>query len=184
MSQKYYSKSTGGFYDSVIHGESIPVDALAVSDEVYLKLLTDESDGKIIITDSNDLPITITPIVSIERLREYKIISIQLSLEDAINSGVVCNVLGEDYLYPTKFKDQHNIIGLITETLLPNSGDSYLFWCADSSGTWARRNHTKNAIQLVGKVISDHVKTQQQKYEQKLSEINVATLENIQGIVW
>jgi hypothetical protein len=45
--QMYYSLETGGFYSSVIHGEKIPMDAVALSTEEYGKLLEALNAGKI-----------------------------------------------------------------------------------------------------------------------------------------
>lgn len=50
--------------------------------------------------------------------------------------------------------------GIITETLLPGSGDEYKFWWGDIGGVWARWVHTKLQIQSVGKAVADHVKFQ------------------------
>lgn len=39
---KYYSKTTSGFYHSEIHGDNIPVDAVEVTDEEYLKFFEEQ----------------------------------------------------------------------------------------------------------------------------------------------
>lgn len=53
----FYSPSTGGFYDSEIHGSNIPFDSVEISDDHYQSLLEGQSDGKFISSDSNGNPI-------------------------------------------------------------------------------------------------------------------------------
>lgn len=55
----YYSKTTGGFYDAVIHGDNIPYDAVEITSAIYASLLADQSSGKQIIPDENGYPIAI-----------------------------------------------------------------------------------------------------------------------------
>lgn len=51
-----YSKSTGGFYDSSLHGDNIPADAVEITDEEHAALLAGQSNGKRIIADANGYP--------------------------------------------------------------------------------------------------------------------------------
>ena len=103
----------------------------------------------------------------------------------AIVSGIGSDALGSIYSYPTTQLDQANLTGLITSSMLPDSGDQYKFWCADSAGTWDRRSHTKLQIQAVGKAVVAHVIFQQEKYAQKLSEIEAAIdSETVNLISW
>jgi hypothetical protein len=82
--KKYYSKSTGGFYCSEIHGERvmkevygdgisfegheklnpdclIPIDAVEISDSDHAALLAGQSSGKRITADVNGRPELIDP---------------------------------------------------------------------------------------------------------------------------
>lgn len=114
-----------------------------------------------------------------------KVQGIKQAVGYAIVAGITSNVLGQPYYYPTTRDDQANLNGLITESLLPGSGDYYKFWCADNNAVWARRPHTKIQIQSVGKAVSDHVKYQQEKYVQKLADIAAATtLSELEAITW
>lgn len=53
---KYYSKSTGGFYDKDIHGDNIPSDAFEISDNDWESLLEGQSSGKVIGAAANGTP--------------------------------------------------------------------------------------------------------------------------------
>nr|DAY07313.1 MAG TPA: hypothetical protein [Caudoviricetes sp.] len=52
----YYSKSTGGFYDTTIHA-SIPEDAVWITDEQHAELLAGQSNGQVIMPDKDGKPV-------------------------------------------------------------------------------------------------------------------------------
>lgn len=54
-----YSKLTCGFYDSAIHGDNIPTDAVEITAEHHAALLVAQSSGKRIDSDENGYPIAI-----------------------------------------------------------------------------------------------------------------------------
>ena len=60
----FYSKQTGGFYDSRIHGNNIPDDSVEITDEEYQILLNGQSSGKVIIADENGRPVLSDPVVT------------------------------------------------------------------------------------------------------------------------
>ena len=57
----FYSKSTNGFYDEAIHGDSIPSDAVEITNEEHQALLEGQSQGKIISADKNCKPVLKNP---------------------------------------------------------------------------------------------------------------------------
>lgn len=57
----FYSKSTGGFYDSEIHGNAIPSDAVEITSEQHAVLLSGQSAGKVITADRNGFPVLTDP---------------------------------------------------------------------------------------------------------------------------
>lgn len=56
----YYSKTTGGFYDDEIHAD-IPADAVEISSEDHLALLSGQAAGKQIVGDNDGRPILVDP---------------------------------------------------------------------------------------------------------------------------
>ncbi len=116
--------------------------------------------------------------------KKAKASEIKSSCSLAISSGISSDVLGVAYTYPTAQLDQANLNGLITASLLPATGDEYKFWCADLSGVWERRIHTKLQLQTVGKAVVAHVIFQQEKYAQKLVEIALSDEVNLALIAW
>ena len=57
----YYSKSTGGFYDTAIHGDNIPADAVEITAEEHVTLLEGQSQGKLIQADESGKPVLKDP---------------------------------------------------------------------------------------------------------------------------
>ena len=53
----FYSKSTGGFYDTAIHGDNIPADAVEISEQYHLNLFQGQAAGKVIVPDNNGYPV-------------------------------------------------------------------------------------------------------------------------------
>ncbi len=79
----FYSKSTGGFYDTAIHGDNIPSDAVEITSEQYAALLEGQSQGKIISADENGYQILIDPPPpTTEQIIQGFVGSIQKHLDD------------------------------------------------------------------------------------------------------
>ena len=57
----FYSKSTGGFYASEIHGDNIPADAVEITNEEHRELIEGQSQGKRIVADANGFPVLADP---------------------------------------------------------------------------------------------------------------------------
>lgn len=60
----FYSKSTGGFYATEIHGDAIPADAVAITIDQHAALLSGQSAGKRIVADASGHPILAEPPVA------------------------------------------------------------------------------------------------------------------------
>ncbi|WP_052166500.1 DUF4376 domain-containing protein [Methylobacter tundripaludum] len=142
----------------------------------------DNYDGVVFSTPAMYPVVTVSELFAKNQLD--KTAEIKEAVGIAVISGITHEALGQPHFYPTTRDDQHNLNGLVTESLLPDSGDEYKFWCADVEGVWARRIHTKLQIWSVGKAVLGHVKTQQEKYEQKLTEIAGSDPSSIGLIVW
>lgn len=93
-----------------------------------------------------------------------------------VESALVSNVLGADYLYPTDTRTQNNVHGLITKaSIYPDEGP-FPVWCAPASDpeNWQRRGHTDEQIKALGKVYVDHVSARQDHYETLLAQVTAA----------
>lgn len=54
-----YSKTTNAFYSREINGNSIPTDAIEISDATYQEMMLGQSEGKQIVSDANGYPVLI-----------------------------------------------------------------------------------------------------------------------------
>ena len=57
----YYSKSTGGFYITEIHGDNIPADAVEITSKQHEALIAGEASGKRIAADHDGVPVLQDP---------------------------------------------------------------------------------------------------------------------------
>lgn len=57
----FYSATAGGFYDSALHGSSIPADAVEISAEEHAALLAGQSVGRHIVADEQGRPVLVSP---------------------------------------------------------------------------------------------------------------------------
>jgi hypothetical protein len=110
--------------------------------------------------------------------------AMKLACRSDVIAGISHSALGSAHHYPMLDTDQVNMIGLVVESRLPDAVVGYKFWCADNLGVWRRRIHTAAQIQEVGLAFSSHIKMQQEKYEQKLSEISLADAQVLSTITW
>lgn len=72
----FYSKTTGGFYDTAIHGDNIPSDAVEITAEQHAALLEGQSQGQQIVGDESGHPVlTDAEVIELsyaeKRAREY-----------------------------------------------------------------------------------------------------------------
>jgi hypothetical protein len=103
---------------------------------------------------------------------------------NAILSGFTSSALGSAYIYPCKSTDQQNLAASVAKSQLVPSA-TFPFWCADSSGAWAMRNHTATQIQQVGIDAYASVLSAQQKLTNLVAEVMAATsADAVQSIVW
>ena len=57
----FYSAKTGGFYDTAIHGDNIPSDAVEITKEQHAALLEGQSQGKGIVAGKGGKPVLKDP---------------------------------------------------------------------------------------------------------------------------
>lgn len=57
--QKYYAKSTNGFYSSEVNGAAMPSDVVEITEQIWQQLLEAQSSGRVIASDNNGNPIAV-----------------------------------------------------------------------------------------------------------------------------
>lgn len=83
----FYSKSTGGFYSTEIHGNNMPDDVVEITNEHYTHLLNSQSNGFSIGADEDGNPIaTAPPPESQLELIQQAVNKVKFALQSAIDS--------------------------------------------------------------------------------------------------
>ena len=111
----YYSKSTGGFYDSTIH-TTWPEDAVWITDGQHAELLTGQSNGQVIMPDKDGKPVLTSKAPShLHRWdgKEWvldKAAASQL-LAEAIDNGTkaINDLVDEAYRHVTRFQPEYEV---------------------------------------------------------------------------
>lgn len=111
----YYSKSTGGFYDSTIH-TTWPEDAVWITDGQHAELLTGQSNGQVIMPGKDGKPVLASKAPS--HLHQWngkewtldKAAASQL-LAEAIDKGTdaINNLVDEAYRHVTRFQPEYEV---------------------------------------------------------------------------
>jgi hypothetical protein len=57
----FYSPTTGGFYSQAIHGDSMPTDVVAITDERHADLLAGQAAGQRIVAGQDGAPMLADP---------------------------------------------------------------------------------------------------------------------------
>ncbi|RFB91756.1 hypothetical protein B5K08_15770 [Rhizobium leguminosarum bv. trifolii] len=105
----------------------------------------------------------------------------------AIVSGYTSSALGSEHQYPSKVTDQINMMGSVTDSLLPEQPADWStpFWCADETGAWAFRLHTATQIQAAGVAGKAHILQCQTILGQLSAQVMAAaSAEAVEAIVW
>lgn len=115
----YFSPSTAGFYESSLHGDSIPQDAVEISPAYHIELLIGQSEGKRITADQSGRPILQDPPPpTAEQIRK--------SLTDAVQSHMDAAAQAKGY---------DSIMSACSYAAFPNAfqaeGQAFLVWRAD-----------------------------------------------------
>jgi len=95
---KFYSKTTGGFYDPEIN-IIIPQDVVAVTNDNYEALFTAQAMGKVIKPDAQGNPEAVTFIPSAEQLHAALLVSAKKALEKS--DVVVLRCIEDGILLPS-----------------------------------------------------------------------------------
>ena len=111
----YYSKSTGGFYDSTIHA-SIPEDAVWITDEQHAELLAGQSNGQVIMPGKDGKPVLTSKAPShLHRWngKEWTLDKAAASqlLAEAIDNGTkaINDLVDEAYRHVTRFWPEYQL---------------------------------------------------------------------------
>ncbi|WP_137132758.1 hypothetical protein [Rhizobium sp. FY34] len=124
---------------------------------------------------------------ALDACRQIRLSAITSACGAAIVGGFTSDALGSLHIYPSQQIDQINLMGSVTDSLLPDLSPDWStpFWCQDENGAWAFRQHDALQIQRVGSDGKAHVVACQTKLAMLTAEANSKTNpEEIAAIGW
>lgn len=90
----FYSKTTNGFYETAIHGNKIPADAVEITAEEHAALLEAQSQGKVIKGNNKGKPVAVDPPAlppsapSVVSMRQARLALLNAGLLQSVNDAV------------------------------------------------------------------------------------------------
>lgn len=86
----YFSTTTGGFYDSILHGSDIPADAVEITDADHASLLDAQAQGKQIVGDSTGHPVAVDPssLLTLAQAQAAQIVAMYAAYSGAIAQDI------------------------------------------------------------------------------------------------
>lgn len=122
---------------------------------------------------------------TLDDARADKVAEMSAACATAILSGFKSSALGTEHLYPTKITDQINLAGSLLDSMLICPPDwTTPFPCADTENVWARRPHTAEQIQQVGRECKAAVSARLSQNDVLQAQIATATAAELDTIHW
>ena len=104
-----------------------------------------------------------------------------------IAGGFLSSALGDAHTYPSGATDQLNLMGSVTDSLMPGLTADWEtpFWVCDSDGHWSFKAHSAEQIQKAGQDGKAHIINCQRKLSVLTEKVMSAKSENgVAAIVW
>ncbi len=127
------------------------------------------------------------PGFTLDELKSKRVLDIRRDCEAAIVGGFSSPALGDPHTYPSNTTAQLNLMGSVTDSLIPNLADDWQtpFWVCDASGDWAYKMHSAAQIQQAGRAGKAHVVNCQTTLESLTVAVLAAeTAEEVVGLAW
>lgn len=125
--------------------------------------------------------------IDISAVKEARIEALRLACEAAITGGFKSSALGEIHTYPSDIKAQINLMGSVTDSLMPDlpADWSTPFWVCDAAGNWKWEAHNASQIQQAGRDGKAAVVAAQTKLGELTAAVEAArTKKAVDAIVW
>ncbi|AYM13054.1 DUF4376 domain-containing protein [Agrobacterium tumefaciens] len=125
--------------------------------------------------------------VDLAQAKLERIASLRAACEAAIIGGFTSHALGANHVYPSDIKAQINLMGSVTDSLLPSLPPDWQtpFWVCNEDGIWSFKMHQASQIQQAGRDGKVHVVACQATLEELTSRVDVASsIDDVEAIVW
>lgn len=123
----------------------------------------------------------------IDAARQAKVIELTQICGAKIVGGFSSSALGDVHHYPSDMKDQINLMGSVTDSIMPELPADWQtpFWCRDGDGAWAWKMHNAAQIQQVGRDGKAHVVNCQTTLATLNAKISAAkSVASVNSITW
>jgi hypothetical protein len=124
---------------------------------------------------------------AIDVARKRRTADLSVECEKAILAGFKSSALGVEHTYPSDIKAQINLMGSVTDSLMPNlpADWSTPFWVCDDQGNWKWEAHTASQIQQAGRDGKAAVVAAQTKLGELTAAVEAAkTKKAVEAIAW
>jgi len=173
----YYAKSTGGFYDSAIHGSNIPPDSVEISKAEHTAMMAGQSDGKRIVPGVGGKPELVVIVPTLDEAKAQKIAEL-VKLRDA---DCVADVTVLGRTFPAK-KGNDTAIQKLAARMRSGKGVK-VQWILDVNDTLNAVNQT--LLDAIEDAIANNVETAWNKYSLKVSAVKSATtVQEVANVTW
>lgn len=125
--------------------------------------------------------------LSLDAIKEQRVSDLRSACEAVIVGGFASDALGETHTYPSDIKAQINLMGSVTDSLMPNlpADWSTPFWVCDAQGNWKWEAHTASQIQHAGRNGKAAVVAAQTKLGELTAAVEAAkTKKAVEAIIW
>ncbi len=135
--------------------------------------------------DEFEAPVAQAP--SLDAIKAAHIEALRAACEATITGGFKSSALGAIHTYPSDIKAQINLMGSVTDSLMPSLPADWQtpFWVCDTDGEWSWKMHDAVQIQQAGRDGKAHVvRCQTLLGELTVSVLTATTTEAVTSIVW
>ncbi len=119
--------------------------------------------------------------------RRRRINALSADCGKAIVGGFQSDALGFVHTYPSTATDQLNLMGSVTDSLIPGLAEDWEtpFWVCDTEGLWSFKAHSAEEIQKAGQDGKAHIINCQRKLSTLTERVMNAKSENgVAAVVW
>lgn len=189
MGQKLAAYDSNGnitaFYDTVDSPAPAGISAIEITDTQWRSCISTTGysvkNGQLVAPS----PPTAAQLLAIAQSSQIALLS--AACANAIISGFTSSALGSAYNYPSKVTDQQNLASSVLASMMPNITSTWTtpFWCADTKGVWAFRDHTAAQIQQVGQDAKAAILANMTKNQSLAAQVQAATsVAAVEAVVW
>lgn len=137
------------------------------------------------VRDKFEAPKEETP--TLDAVKAQRIGVLRSACEAQIMSGFSSDALGGPHSYPSDIKAQINLMGSVTDSLMPDlpANWSTPFWVCDEAGSWKWEMHNATQIQQAGRDGKANVVRNQAKLDELTSAVAAAkTKKAVEAVTW